>query len=342
MKKEGLENAVFADRRRGSLIAGAAGDALGYAVEFMSRNMILKRYGPQGIEHLQIDRNAGKAVISDDTQMTLFTAEGLLQPEGDPIKNIYLAYRNWYLTQNVDYPAKQEFAPSALLLEPALFRCRAPGNTCLGALGSGYMGTLEEPINNSSGCGGVMRVAPVGFLRDIDAIEAAKLAMAAAAVTHGHPNGYLPAGLLAYIVHICIYENPSGRALSEIVESSITAFAAHFAALPKIVPFIAFMRRAAQLAKNSDADIANIVSLGEGWVGDEALAIAIYCALRHADDLSAALRAAVNHSGDSDSTGAIAGNILGAYLGAEAIGEAWTAKLEFYDLLKDMADRFGC
>jgi ADP-ribosylglycohydrolase len=41
-------------------------------------------------------------------------------------------------------------------------------------------------------------------------------------------------------------------------------------------------------------------------VGEEALAIAVYAALAGRDDVPRALRVAVNHSGDSDSTGSIA------------------------------------
>ena len=70
-------NIDFRDRCRGSLMAGAAGDALGYPVEFMSRKSILKRYGEQGITRFELDPK-GRALVSDDTQMTLFTANGIL------------------------------------------------------------------------------------------------------------------------------------------------------------------------------------------------------------------------------------------------------------------------
>lgn len=62
---------------RGSLIGGAVGDALGYAVEFSSLNDIRNKYGESGIADYELDRN-GIAEFSDDTQMSLFTAEGLL------------------------------------------------------------------------------------------------------------------------------------------------------------------------------------------------------------------------------------------------------------------------
>ena len=85
-------------------------------------------------------------------------------------------------------------------------------------------------------------------------------------------------------------------------------------------------------------DLENITALGGGWVAEETLAIAVYCSLRHVDDFSAALTAAVNHDGDSDSTGAVTGNIIGAWLGFDAIEGRWKTGLELYDVLMELAD----
>ena len=73
------------------------------------------------------------------------------------------------------------------------------------------------------------------------------------------------------------------------------------------------------------------------WVGEEALAIAIYCALVAGDDFDFGVRLAVNHGGDSDSTGAIAGNILGALLGRRSISDKWLEKLELRDAIEQVA-----
>lgn len=64
------------DKYRGCLVGGAAGDALGYPVEFLTEQAILARYGQEGITGYELKN--GTAEISDDTQMTLFTATGLL------------------------------------------------------------------------------------------------------------------------------------------------------------------------------------------------------------------------------------------------------------------------
>jgi len=85
-------------------------------------------------------------------------------------------------------------------------------------------------------------------------------------------------------------------------------------------------------------DLDAIHQLGEGWVGDEALAIAVYCVLKYSGDIDNALIAAVNHNGDSNSTGAITGNIIGAQGGFSGIPAKYTEKLELRDLIIEVAD----
>ncbi len=96
--------------------------------------------------------------------------------------------------------------------------------------------------------------------------------------------------------------------------------------------------KAVMLSKNGEDDLSNIHQLGEGWVAEETLAIAVYCSLRYENDFSKGVIAAVNHNGDSDSTGAVAGNILGAWLGYDAIEEKWKRNLEFMRVILELAD----
>ena len=336
VKTEKAEN----NRILGCLIGGAAGDALGYAVEFMKYDSIIKQFGKDGITSYSIDPMTVKALISDDTQMTLFTAEGLLEQEGDELQNIYHAYQNWLITQNTAFENRPLNNPSELMNRPELFSLRAPGSTCLSALSFSTMGTVKNPINSSKGCGGVMRVSPIAFLNYYSPLELDKLAAQAAAITHGHPLGYLPAALLVHILHKSIYENRTNRSLLEIVNESITEFTQMFSSAPYFSDLISIIKKAMALSQNNRKDIDNIRDLGEGWVAEETLAIAIYSALRHHDDFSAALVASVNHDGDSDSTGAVTGNILGAYLGEVGIDAKWKEHLELYDVLSSFATQF--
>lgn len=328
----------------GSLIGGAAGDALGYAVEFDREKEIFARYGEGGIREYELVN--GKAIVSDDTQMTLFTAAGILLAEDclnytDFITGVYQAYKEWLMTQD-SYTEKKKakMKKKTWLCDiPEMNAGRAPGLTCLHALREKEMGSVYEPINNSKGCGGVMRVAPIGLFYDTDVLSIEDIdcmGAGAAAITHGHPLGYIPAAGLVHIVQLVSHE-PS-VSLSDAVTDMIEK-------VPGLYPeaeaynacFTMLMKKAAALAGSDVPDLEAIHQLGEGWVAEEALAIAVYCALKYEDDFDAAIIASVNHNGDSDSTGAITGNILGAYLGYDHIPHKYTENLEMMDVMERIA-----
>ena len=185
---------------RGCLLGGAIGDALGYQIEFN-----------RGITEKEITRYRDKGIISDDTQMTLFTANALLwrATRGSmrgiamkPADAIYLGYLDWLDTQN---NTKGDKTISWIKELPELNVPRAPGATCVNSLSSGQKGTVEIPINDSKGCGGVMRVAPIGlYIKNAE--EAGKVAEQAGAITHGHPLGYMPCYIFALMINLIVYE----------------------------------------------------------------------------------------------------------------------------------------
>ena len=327
----------------GCLIGGAAGDALGYAIEFDTEKTIFSRYGASGItEYSLVD---GKAIVSDDTQMTLFTAEGI-HLAADPmnytdyINGMFDAYQEWLHTQTSGRKGRKKNLWLTDIRE--LNERRAPGITCLNALESGVFGNIYEPINNSKGCGGVMRVAPIGLYYSPDEIDWQEIDLRgaqAAALTHGHPLGYISAAGLVHIVNLAMYRPK--MSILQIMQDMIEKVPALFMDTNPAdsVVFKRLMQKAVDLATDHDIidDLDAIHQLGEGWIGEEALAIAVYCALKHADSFDAAIIASVNHNGDSDSTGAITGNILGAYLGMDAIPAKYTEKLELIDVIKKVA-----
>lgn len=321
---------------RGCLVGGAIGDALGWPIEFLKLNEITHRYGAHGIQEMQLS-SAGKAEITDDTQMTLFTAEGILRAQTRgmdkgicvPPEVVYYAYQRWLLTQG--YQRIDEYAwiyDGWLIRIKELHARRAPGNTCLSELMSKKKGTLKEPINNSKGCGGVMRVAPAGLFYPKK--EAFNKAAEFAALTHGHSSGYLSAGALAYIIAEII----EGQDIEVAAANTLSELGSY----DKNDECSFRLKQALELTKSDLSDIDAISQLGEGWVGEEALGISMYCALKYRDDFKKALIAAVNHNGDSDSTGAITGNILGAYLGLSEIPKHWVENVELRDVLMQIAD----
>ncbi len=352
------------DQIRGSMIGGAIGDALGYAVEFKPEREIFGIYGPDGITEYEL--SGGKALISDDTQMALFTANGILVAEtryhlrgigGIPSGYVPDAYQDWMKTQYSDIKTvnkheryTDEGGRSWLLDVPELYTRRAPGNTCLSALGKRakmeHPGDfIHNPVNDSKGCGGVMRIAPLAlkykyFVRqeDLD-MEAAQIA----AITHGHSLGYMPAAVICHIISTILLSYPE-KSLKEIVLEARDSTAKLFAGDPHL-PFLTdIINRAVRFSENDASDLENIHALGEGWVAEETMAIAIYCALKYQNDFSKAIIVSVNHKGDSDSTGAVTGNILGALIGYNAIDEKWKKNLELHDVILEMADDlcYGC
>lgn len=348
---------------RGSLIGGAIGDALGYPVEFMNEDQIFKKYGDIGIQYYDINNTNNLAIISDDTQMTLFTANALLFAihrqrnrgiSGDPRHYALHAYLGWLHTQQFPY-SKENRIPddwrgwaSYLLRDiPELYVRRAPGLTCLEGLGLRKEKTdnnihisdyISDKINDSKGCGGLMRVAPLGLsvnfweMERLD-MEGAQLA----AITHTHPLGYMPAAMLTHILNRLVYTE-NHKTLKSIIIEAQKYTNKIFADTPYISELNNIIKKAIILSENSNSDIENIHKLGEGWVAEEALAIAIYCSLKYKNNFAKAIIASVNHNGDSDSTGAITGNIMGALLGYDKIDNSWFSALELHNLILQIAD----
>jgi len=318
-------------RIRGCLLGGALGDALGATVEF-------DRY-PQ-VEALTDGR------FTDDTQMTLFTAEGLIRAHvRGRLRGIYHpagvvghAYRRWLFTQGVSWRVAaagfyEASAPDGwLVTEALLHERRAPGNTCLAALERTELGTIEKPINDSKGCGAVMRAAPCGFWRaPIEVVF--ELGCEVGALTHGHPSGYLPAGVLAATISGLL----DGLPLAGALEGARGLLASRAGADETETA----LESAIALAAAGPASRQKIEQLGNGWTGDEALAIALCCALGF-KDVRQGLLAAVNHSGDSDSTGSICGNLLGALHGPEALPAEWLERLAGRDVIEAVAEDAWC
>lgn len=329
------------DRISGSLFGGAIGDALGYTVEFDRLKQIKKKYGEDGISDFLL--HDGKAYVSDDTQMTLFTAAGLIHAReakqtGEAILAfIWDAYKDWYHTQiknGYRYTGK-----TFLYGRPELHVRRAPGNTCLESLRkSKYGGCMEEPINSSKGCGGVMRVAPIGFIPlGDDGNKNGMIGARAAALTHDHPLGYIPAFYLADLIHKIMEKDDD---LELLLKDSLKTTEDAFRENSYIKDFVFLIEKAISCAKNEEPDIMSISVLGEGWEGDEALAIAVYTSLKYQDDFKQAMICAANHDGDSDSTASIAGNILGAYLGIDKVKESYDIQLlDLHDVIYEISEK---
>jgi ADP-ribosylglycohydrolase len=339
-----LARMMTPDRRarfRGCLLGGAVGDALGAPVEFLRAEQIARAFGPGGIRDFALAYGR-KGAITDDTQMTLFTAEALLRMRVagkldvsvDPASVACGAYLRWLWTQaecpGVDLPPD----PGLLLPIAALHERRGPGSTCLESLQGRTDATGTLVVNDRKGCGGVMRMAPVGLDcvsgQTADLPRALTFGRTFAALTHGHPTGSIAAGAFAAIVALVASGLSIGEAVDQVLAEPLLQRDAC-----EVFEAVTTARRLAQ--ERGTLPAAAIALLGEGWIAEEALAIASYCALI-APTFEEGVVMAVNHGGDSDSTGAIAGNLLGAIHGVDAIPKRWCRDVELGDLVLQIAD----
>jgi ADP-ribosylglycohydrolase len=337
----------------GCLLGGALGDAFGYVVEFDSLESIRARHGADGLREPVL--RAGRLQVSDDTQMTLFTLEGLVRAReaGATDAHPFLreAYLDWWLTQQPGPAARWPFAPHGMLaLVPELQACRAPGLTCLKAMADGGWGTLGRPANDSKGCGAVMRSAPVGF----DGFGAAGgaavpsralLAAEAGAITHGHPESGAACAVMAALVQSLFEADHAADAASEVGPLRQALIPArHQATVWQAAAPLTSRRMdqaialAAQRAPCPAEEANRVALLGGGWVAEEALAIGLMAALA-GDDFTHALRIAANHDGDSDSTASLAGQLRGAARGVADLPIHWVMKLDVLEPLLALAAR---
>lgn len=340
-----MDTNIQKDKIRGSLVGGAVGDALGYPVEFISSYASLQnRYGEKGITRYELDES-GKALISDDTQMTLFTACGLLNAVKDSnplIPSICEAYVEWYFTQMGK--RKKGFRRCWVGELPEMNVRRAPGNTCINSLHAIASG--REPINNSKGCGGVMRIAPIALFMACKnhqgrISESYMRAGEAAEITHQHPLGFVPAAFLSDIIYqiLCEEKEITRDTFHEIIEYGLKItrmFGGNFT--DEVTEFEQMIIKAVKLTDSDLSDVEAIDQIGEGWTGDETVAIAVYCTLKHLGEFESAIVASVNHKGDSDSTGAVTGNLIGAMVGYDAIPQYYKDNLELHDVILHVAD----
>jgi ADP-ribosylglycohydrolase len=296
-----------------SLLFGLAlGDALGWPVEFANLTAIKQRYGASGIQEPPTPAN-----YTDDTQMTLALAEGILDAGlNAPVDQIMDAVGARFVTW--------------LKLQDDHQHRRAPGNTCL----TGMERYQERPDwrtsgdPNSKGCGSAMRVAPLGYLYQHNPERLREIAIASSLITHGHPAALASSVGAAYAVKLAldgVHPDQMPRQIAAFTDGMSDDFT-H--ALHRIGHVIGWAN-----------DHHGLAHLGEGWVAEEAVALALFCTIRYPDDYTNGVRRGANLTGDSDSVASIAGGILGARLGLGAIPADWRARCENAAYLQVLARR---
>lgn len=344
----------FASRVHGCLMGGALGDAFGYLVEFDDTATIKRRFGPAGL--LDLFQAAGPVEFSDDTQLTLYTVDGLAEAlewaqqgvPADPTACLWLAYLRWLRSQGESPVLDSAPVPPLRWIDSqaVLQQQRHPGKACLNSLKTGEMGTLFRPIDpEAKGCGSVMRSAPFGLIGHLEPATVAKMSMNGAALTHGHPVAIQASAGFSWLIHqLAVAQLP--------LDAAVASMLGYLRGLPAEPDLLDRIETAVALGSaerhSPDRQLRGdelCAAVGAGWVADEALAVAVYAVLASSDPAAgpsehfrAAIRIAANHPGDSDSTASIAGNILGAYYGMAGLPEDWLRVAEAPELIQAMAD----
>jgi ADP-ribosylglycohydrolase len=318
-------------RASGSLFGLAYGDALGKPTEFLTVAEIQRRYGPTGPREL----SGEPALVTDDTQMALAVGWALHEAPS-------------FTPEAVEPLLRQRFLSWAVSPD----NNRAPGMTCLRACAELSRGVRwqQATVVGSKGCGANMRVTPVGLL-DLDLDTLAGLAQLQAGLTHGHPTGLAASELTAYAVFALragvplpelpavLTERARGQRLVYREEWLGDLWQRADSRTPE--EFIAqgwdecltALRRLTNALRQPDDGGDPCQLTGEGWVAEEALATALLCAVRHADDPVAALARGAVTAGDSDSIAALAGAFVGAAVGVAAWPREWADRIEYADQL---------
>lgn len=288
---------------RGYLFGTACADALGRPVEHLTLEQIKQKYGDKGI--LELPPNSP---WTDDTQLMLVLARGLLRGA------------------ELELPELMDKIVKELVLwldEPDL----GAGATTKGAaLG------LKEGIHwsnsglNSKTCGSLMRVGIIGFIFRNDPEKLIKAASISGRITHTHPAADATSVAGAYAVKLAL-DGVDPREMFEPLLEVTQGISQEFTQA---------LESSYKTAYSSIVDEEGLKKLGQGWYADETFALAYFCILRYPNDYKKAIQTAVNITGDSDSVAGVAGGILGARLGVDAVPISWIEALKEKEKLEEM------
>ena len=289
---------------RGYLFGTACGDALGRPVEHLTLEKIKEKYGEKGILEVPPD-----SLWTDDTQLMLVIARGLLRGA------------------ELELPELMDLIAEELVLwldEPDL----GAGPTSRGAalrLKEGIHWSRSGILSKT--CGSLMRVGILGFIYRNNPEKLVQAALLSGRITHLHPVSDAASIAGAYAVKLAL-DGIEPEEMYKTLFNVTEGFSQEFTGA---------LKKSYEIAHSGMSDEDAMKELGQGWYADETFALAYFCILRYPDDYKKAVQTAVNITGDSDSVGSVAGGILGAKLGIEAIPVSWIEALKEKEMLKEIA-----
>jgi ADP-ribosylglycohydrolase len=368
---------ISRDKIRGCFLLGACGDALGAPIEgIKDLEIIIAAHGPNGLSDIIEFKNAygsGKDFppgrITDDTTMTMTTVSAMLLTKDindwSELRGLlWQGYLNWGQHQ-------EDGASLAAKIDASIkwpdgsdkfwFYCGA-GRGTIAALMQDEPGTVSEPLNYNCiirgqetkgpnpGCGGMMRVAPLALL-GLPAERIFELGCDSAALTHGHPEAFVATGAVALLIHYAAQDEDMASAVKETV-----AVLEQYGDRPDYAAGVDACLKALALAEQKasaqpgDLHVMDALPAQLGYpnpfLAVPVLAHTAYALLSAPEKPDAAgiksvMALSVSHSGDSDSVGAIVGNVLGARYGAILIPQEWLDVLVQREDIEKMADDLG-
>jgi ADP-ribosylglycohydrolase len=298
---------VDPDRARGALIGLAVGDALGTTLEFRRPGTFepiddLVGGGPFGLEPGQ---------WTDDTSMALCLAESLVESGGFDPRDQMERYVRWWREGHWSSTG----------------RCFDIGNATRAALarfertGEPFAGSTDP---NSAGNGSLMRLAPIAIAYAHDPAEAVRLAGESSRTTHGACEAVDACRYFASLLVGAMRGVPKEELLSP-----------HYAVVEGLWAEEPLTPTIDEVAAGSFREKEPPEIRGTGHV-TRTLEAALWAFARTDDFRSGALKV-VNLGNDADTTGAVYGQIAGAFNGASAIPAGWRERLAFGPALHELA-----
>jgi ADP-ribosylglycohydrolase len=280
-------------RAQGCLLGQLAGDALGSLVEFESAASIRRQY-PHGVTELADggtwDTIAGQP--TDDSELALLLARALVEQGGFDLAAIARAYGYWYASDPFD-------------MGGTIGKALGAAATAVARGGDAAQAAQGAASRTSQANGSLMRVSPLGIIGAGQPEQAAEWARRDSALSHPH----------AVCLDACAaFVSAISAAVGQGAEPNACVQAA-IAASPAEGPVLAALERA-RAGEQPDNPQDK-----QGWVLI-ALQNAFY-QLLHAPTLRDGVTATVMIGGDTDTNAAIAGALLGAVHGREALPQSW-------------------
>lgn len=304
-------------RNLGAVLGAAIGDAMGHPTEFIrSFDAIYDRYGPEGVTKFELYWERGGrrfAPYTDDTQMAEVVLRTLLDGHADldeAMKRMAQGFVAWSKSPQGGH--------------------RAPGNACMSGCRQLSDGVpwREAGGATAGGCGSVMRAYPFGLVFAADLDKAEHWAVEHSRLTHRDPIALAACAAMAVGMGRIRQGQPPDMVASEMVAAACR-YSARTAAM---------MATAIEEARTGVEPHTTLERL-EAWAAHEAIAAAVYIFMRHPDDPRAAILEGANTPGDSDSIATLAGALVGARCGLDALPADWVRDVERSDELLELGRR---